>query len=142
MPAAMSFCEPRVTPACSAPHCRRSELVGLLLPGVCSLAGKTTMPSFCLASFIVIGAARVGGRGRGGDGGRGGGRGLGRRGLSDAIATRARSRRRSRRPTRCRMRAPSSYSAGGVLNRGRQSGTVRCAFQGKAARAADCTTYD
>src|SRR5204863_9178713 len=54
-PAALgSFIDVDVMPACSAPHFRHSYSSVSCCAAVWPFAGKTTMPSFCLASFIVM----------------------------------------------------------------------------------------
>src|SRR5262245_30340191 len=55
-----SFLSAAVTPAWSAPHRRHSSSSASCVAASCPLAGNTTMPSFCLASFIVIGFAAAG----------------------------------------------------------------------------------
>src|SRR5262245_59339695 len=54
-------------PTSFAAHCRHASSSASCCSGVCSLAGKTTMPSFCFASFIVICGAAVLGAAAGGD---------------------------------------------------------------------------
>ena len=49
-----SFIDVDVIPAWSAPHIRHSYSSAACCAAAWPFAGKTTMPSFCLASFIVI----------------------------------------------------------------------------------------